>query len=27
VKMLADQITGSNQEAGVAQAIRRYLLK
>lgn len=27
VKMLADQVTGSNQEAGVAQAIRRYLLK
>lgn len=27
VKLLADQVTGSNQEAGVAQAIRRYLLK
>jgi Cof subfamily protein (haloacid dehalogenase superfamily) len=26
VKALADQVTGSNQEAGVAQAIRRYLL-
>ncbi|WP_045518473.1 Cof-type HAD-IIB family hydrolase [Neobacillus niacini] len=27
VKALANQVTGSNQEAGVAQAIRRYLLK
>jgi Cof subfamily protein (haloacid dehalogenase superfamily) len=27
VKALADQVTGSNQEAGVAQAIRRYLLE
>ncbi|MFJ5759154.1 Cof-type HAD-IIB family hydrolase [Neobacillus sp. NPDC093182] len=26
VKALADQVTGSNQQAGVAQAIRRYLL-
>ncbi|WHY00149.1 Cof-type HAD-IIB family hydrolase [Neobacillus sp. DY30] len=26
VKALADQVTGNNQEAGVAQAIRRYLL-
>lgn len=26
VKQVADQVTGSNQEAGVAQAIRRYLL-
>ncbi|MDN3019565.1 Cof-type HAD-IIB family hydrolase [Paenibacillus sp. BSR1-1] len=27
VKQLADQVTGGNNEAGVAQAIRRYLLE
>ncbi|MEH7276163.1 HAD family hydrolase, partial [Neobacillus vireti] len=27
VKEAADVVTGSNDEAGVAQAIRRYLLK
>lgn len=27
VKAIADQVTGSNQEAGVAQAIRRYLIE
>ena len=27
VKLLADQVTGNNNEAGVAQAIRRYLLE
>jgi hydroxymethylpyrimidine pyrophosphatase-like HAD family hydrolase len=27
VKQLADQVTGKNNKAGVAQAIRRYLLE